>query len=48
VVSSRIADRQNCTLDALGGILGLTKERVRQIEARGLKKMREAAEVLTQ
>lgn len=32
------------TLEEIGGIFGMTRERVRQIEARGLKKLRKALE----
>jgi len=35
-----IADREGETLEAIGKIVNLTRERIRQIEAKGLRTMR--------
>lgn len=40
--SLRFAERGPLTLDQVGRILGVTRERVRQIEAEGLRQLREA------
>lgn len=39
-----LAEEDGITLDAVGTILGLTRERVRQIESSGIEKMRESWE----
>jgi DNA-directed RNA polymerase sigma subunit (sigma70/sigma32) len=36
-----VADRGGITLEEVGEILNLTRERIRQVEVRGLTKMRE-------
>jgi hypothetical protein len=36
-----VADRGGATLEEIGEILNLTRERIRQLEARGLEKIRE-------
>ncbi len=39
-----VADQGGITLEDVGGIMNLTRERIRQVEARGLLKLRAAAE----
>jgi hypothetical protein len=39
-----VADREDATLEEVGGALGLTRERVRQMEHRGVARLRLAAE----
>jgi hypothetical protein len=39
-----VADRGGITLEEVGEILNLTRERIRQVEVRGLGKMREQTE----
>lgn len=39
-----VADQGGITLEDVGQIMNLTRERIRQVEARGLIKLREAAE----
>ena len=39
-----VADRGGITLEEVGGIMNLTRERIRQVETRGLAKLREATE----
>jgi hypothetical protein len=39
-----VADRGGLTLEEVGEILNLTRERVRQVEAAGLKRLQEEAE----
>lgn len=39
-----VADQGGITLEDVGQIMNLTRERIRQVEARGLLKLREAAE----
>lgn len=41
-----VADRGGITLEDVGEIMNLTRERVRQVETRGLLKLREAEETL--
>jgi RNA polymerase primary sigma factor len=38
-------NQQSLTLDQIGKIFGLTKERVRQLETRGMRKMRNNADM---
>ena len=38
-----VADRGGITLEEVGEILNLTRERIRQVEVRGLEKLRESA-----
>lgn len=38
-----VADRGGITLEEVGEILNLTRERIRQVEVKGLQKLREAA-----
>jgi hypothetical protein len=40
-----VADKGGITLEEVGAIMNLTRERIRQVETRGLLKLREAAEV---
>ncbi len=40
-----LGDRKNKTLEELGNILGFSKERIRQIEMEGLKKLRKSQDV---
>jgi RNA polymerase primary sigma factor len=35
-----IGERQSCTLEEIGQAFGLTRERIRQIEANALKKLK--------
>ena len=37
-----VADRGGVTLEEIGEILNLTRERIRQVEAKGLERLREA------
>jgi hypothetical protein len=39
-----VADRGGITLEEVGGIMNLTRERIRQVETRGLQKLRTIAE----
>ena len=39
-----VADKGGITLEEVGDIMNLTRERIRQVETRGLLKLREAAE----
>jgi hypothetical protein len=39
-----VADRGGITLEEVGAILNLTRERIRQVEVRGLSKLREQSE----
>jgi hypothetical protein len=39
-----VADRGGITLEEVGSIMNLTRERIRQVETRGLSKLREIAE----
>jgi hypothetical protein len=39
-----VADRGGITLEEVGGIMNLTRERIRQVETRGLLKLRSIAE----
>jgi len=39
-----VADRGGITLEEVGGIMNLTRERIRQVETRGLQKLRAIAE----
>jgi hypothetical protein len=39
-----VADKGGITLEEVGAIMNLTRERIRQVETRGLLKLREAAE----
>lgn len=39
-----VADRGGITLEEVGAIMNLTRERIRQVESRGLHKLREVAE----
>ncbi len=39
-----VADRGGITLEEVGEVLNLTRERIRQVESKGLKKLREAHE----
>ncbi len=39
-----VADRGGITLEEVGAIMNLTRERIRQVETRGLLKLREAAD----
>ncbi len=39
-----IADRGGITLEEVGGIMNLTRERIRQVEVRGLEKLKEVDE----
>jgi hypothetical protein len=39
-----VADRGGITLEEVGSIMNLTRERIRQVETRGLAKLREVAE----
>jgi hypothetical protein len=39
-----VADRGGITLEEVGSIMNLTRERIRQVEARGLLKLRAIAE----
>ena len=41
-----VADRGGITLEEVGEILNLTRERIRQVEVRGLEKLRETADGL--
>ena len=41
-----VADRGGITLEEVGEIMNLTRERIRQVELRGLEKLREAQEAL--
>ena len=41
-----VADRGGITLEEVGEILNLTRERIRQVEVKGLQKLREAASEL--
>jgi len=41
-----VADRGGITLEEVGEILNLTRERIRQVEVKGLQKLRAAAETL--
>ena len=41
-----VADRGGITLEEVGEILNLTRERIRQVEVKGLGKLREASENL--
>ena len=41
-----VADRGGITLEEVGEILNLTRERIRQVEVKGLQKLRETAERL--
>ena len=41
-----VADRGGITLEEVGEILNLTRERIRQVEVRGLEKLRESADGL--
>ena len=41
-----VADRGGITLEEVGEILNLTRERIRQVEVRGLEKLKESAEDL--
>ena len=38
-----VADRGGITLEEVGDILNLTRERIRQVEVKGLQKLRETA-----
>jgi DNA-directed RNA polymerase sigma subunit (sigma70/sigma32) len=38
-----VADRGGITLEEVGEILNLTRERIRQVEVKGLEKLREVA-----
>ncbi len=38
-----VADRGGVTLEEIGEILNLTRERIRQVEAKGLERLREAS-----
>jgi hypothetical protein len=40
-----VADKGGITLEEVGAIMNLTRERIRQVETRGLLKLREAAEL---
>ncbi|MBI5549578.1 MAG: DNA-binding protein [Deltaproteobacteria bacterium] len=40
-----VADKGGITLEEVGAIMNLTRERIRQVETRGLLKLREATEV---
>jgi len=44
IIKERKLSEDPSTLEALGGQLGLSKERVRQLETQALKKMRGALE----
>ena len=44
IITERKLSDEPSTLEALGGQLGLSKERVRQLETQALKKMRGALE----
>ncbi len=39
-----VADRGGITLEEVGGIMNLTRERIRQVEVRGLEKLKEVPE----
>ena len=39
-----VADRGGITLEEVGAILNLTRERIRQVEVRGLGKLREQSD----
>ena len=39
-----VADRGGITLEEVGGIMNLTRERIRQVETRGLLKLREVTD----
>ena len=41
-----VADRGGITLEEVGEILNLTRERIRQVEVKGLQKLRATAEEL--
>jgi hypothetical protein len=41
-----VADRGGITLEEVGEILNLTRERIRQVEVKGLQKLRVASESL--
>jgi DNA-directed RNA polymerase sigma subunit (sigma70/sigma32) len=41
-----VADRGGITLEEVGEILNLTRERIRQVEVKGLEKLRETASKL--
>tara|TARA_B100001093_G_scaffold20855_1_gene18647 strand:- start:422 stop:688 length:267 start_codon:yes stop_codon:yes gene_type:complete len=41
-----VADRGGITLEEVGEILNLTRERIRQVEVKGLQKLRATAESL--
>ena len=41
-----VADRGGITLEEVGEIMNLTRERIRQVELRGLEKLRDAQEAL--
>jgi DNA-directed RNA polymerase sigma subunit (sigma70/sigma32) len=41
-----VADRGGITLEEVGEILNLTRERIRQVEVKGLEKLREVSSSL--
>jgi RNA polymerase primary sigma factor len=41
-----ILDLEPCTLEQVGSMMGVTRERIRQIEAKALRKMRQRAAIL--
>lgn len=41
-----LLDLEPCTLEQVGGMMGVTRERIRQIEANALRKMRHRASAL--
>lgn len=40
-----VADREGVTLEEVGAIVNLTRERIRQLETKGLEKLRKLAEI---
>ena len=41
-----LLDLEPCTLEQVGSMMGVTRERIRQIEAKALRKMRHRAGIL--